>query len=311
MPTTSPPDRAPPYAVWGLVAVAAANLIWSSAYSATAVALRVVSPSLLTAIRLTLGTFVLLPFLRLPSGRRWTRREVGKALWLGLIGFTLPVYLQTAGQALSNAAMAALAVALEPLATVAMAALVAKEHLSRRSQAALAIAFVGAWVVAGLPRPGQLGQGAGDLLLLLSIVCYAAYTVLSAGFARGLPPLTATAIVMLAGWITSVPMWWVTGHAWPTVWPKAVVWSLIYVGVLATAGAYLLWMVAVSRVPIHLAALSLYLQPVLGVVFALLLLGIRPAWTFYLGAGLIALALLVFRPDRILARSTVRSGSSS
>jgi drug/metabolite transporter (DMT)-like permease len=310
--TSQQPDPpSPAHHTRGLIAVGLANLIWSSAYSATAVALRVVSPMLLTAGRLTLAALVLLPFLAKPGGRRWTRRELWHALFLGVIGFTLPVFLQTAGQSLSNAAMAALSVALEPLATVLLAALVARERLQPRAQVALGIALVGAWTVSGMPRPGNLGQAPGDLLLLLSVACYGAYTVLSADFAKQIPPLTATALVMLTGALTAIPLWGLSGHSWPEVWPPAVIGALVYVGVFGTAGAYLLWMVGVARVPLQVVALSLYLQPVLGVVFALVLLGLHPHWSFYLGAGLIALALLVFRPDRVLMAASESSSSAS
>ena len=304
-----PLDPSRTYRNAGLAAVVGANIIWASSYTANAVALESFSPTLFTVLRLGLATLVLLPFLKLPPGQRWDRGLVVQALWLGTIGFSVPMLLQLSGQALSNAAMAALAVSLEPIFTVTLGVLVHREHLSKIGWAALLAAFLGGWAIAGFPRPGNLGFGPGDLLLVLSAACYAAYTVSSRRFAERLPARTATALVMLVGFITSVPMWLVLGHPWPATVSAGPLLALLYIALLGTAGAYFLWMIGLNRAPITLAAFTLYLQPVLGVIFALVLLGIRPAWTFYLGAGLIALALLMLRPDRMMTRDQSAAAS--
>lgn len=311
-PCSKPPSHGPAERLassWALFAAVLANLIWASAYSATAVALISVPPSLLTVIRLGLGAAALSPFLKLPpAGQRG-----GKAAWqivgLGLVGFSLPVLLQTAGQALTNAATAALTVALESVATVAMGGLFLRQRLSLPVWMALAAAAAGAWAVAGLPTPARAGSAGGDLLLVLAVVCYAAYTVLSVPLGSRLGPLSATAWVMVAGFLTAVPLWLLDGHPWAAAWSGPVVGALAFVGLLGTAGAYLLWMVAVTGAPVAVAAFSLYLQPMLGVGAAMLFLGIRPAWTFYLGATLIALALLVLRSDRALVSQNSSSAS--
>jgi O-acetylserine/cysteine efflux transporter len=285
-----------------LAALTGVNLVWALAYVAVAFALRAIPAPLLALLRVSVAAAALLPWAWRPPLPRtwWTPRRVVSAIGLGFVGFSLPVFLQIEGQAKTSAAMAAFATSLEPLATVLWAALWAGERLGRRTRWALALATVGAWVISGMPRPGHLGQAAGDALLILAVLCYGAYTVLSAQFVRAGPIVPGTAVLLAGGVVTAVPLWWVTGHPGLSAWSWPAMAGLGFIAILGTAVAYPVWMRLIASGPIQLAAVSLYLQPVLGVVAAMVVLGTRPASTFYLGAALIALALFVLRPDRMV-----------
>lgn len=280
----------------GILALVVSNLLWAGTYPTTAIALRSTSPIFLTLFRLGFSALIMAPFVRLPKGQHWERRALFLAGALGVIGFSLPVLLQTWGLQLSTPALAAISISLEPLLTGAMAAVFLKEPMPAPRRIALGMAFIGAWAIAGFPRPGHGGYLTGDLLLIAAIICFAFTNAFSARLTALVPPATATGSTLVFGFLSLIPVWLLTGASFPeTLPPIGSVVAGLYLAILATAGAYLLWMFSLKRVQVGTAALFLYLQPVFGVLFSVLLVGTHPTPDFYLGAIVIALALHVGR----------------
>lgn len=278
----SPPSRRA--AVAGLVAI---NIVWAAGYPLAAIALREIPASLLTLARLGVAAAMFAPFLRLPGGARWGRRPALLAVGLGAVGFALPIYLQTAGLARSSAAMTAVLVALEPLLTAVLATAVAGQRLPAGRAAALAVALCGAWLIAGLPRPGHGGFLAGDALLVVSVLCYATYNALSATLTAEVPPLQAAAATLWTGFLAMIPLWLLGGAPGPRRLTWGPAGAAAFLAVVGTGLAYVVWMTALGSMPAAEAALYLYLQPVCGVVLSAILLGARPDAAFYAGAALV------------------------
>lgn len=282
----------------GLAALLVVNLIWAGSFPATAIAVRHLSAILLTTVRLGIASVILLPLLRLPSDRRWDGKTIALCALLGFLGFTAPVYLETQGLALSTAAMAAVSIALEPLFTALIAAFMLREHIPANRRAALLIALFGAWAIAGFPRPGAPGYALGDVLLVLSVICYGLYSVYSKRLTERIPSHSAAAATLLAGFATSFPLWLLTGHAVPRSLPVSGYVSVLYLALFASAGAYLLWLYALQTFRASVAALFLYLQPIFGVILSMLIVGVHPGATFYVGGILILVGLFVGRERR-------------
>lgn len=283
---------------FGVVAIILANFIWSGSFSATAIAVQGMSPAFISMVRLGTGALVLSPFLRMPKGSRWDWKTIFRTLSLGAIGFAAPVYLETVGLALSTPALAAISIALEPLFTVVMASLLLRERLNWSRRFALGLAFVGAWAIAGLPRPGKAGYLAGDVLLIAAVFCYAIYNAFSKRLTVQLSSAAATSATLWGGFLSSIPIWWMTGADVPHSLRFADWTALLYLALVATASAYVLWMFALKAIPVSQAALFLYMQPVFGVLLSVLIVGTRPGWYFYLGATLIFFAILLGREQR-------------
>ncbi len=282
---------------WDLVSLLVMNFIWAGTYPATAFALISLSAPLLTLIRLGTGSIVMMPFLW-RSVRSWTAPAIGRVMILGVVGFSLPLVLQTQGLKASTPAMAAISIALEPLVTAVMAGLWLKQSLPVARRWALVIASAGAWAIAGFPRPGVKGYILGDGLLVLAVVCFAVYNVSSSSLSRYLGPGEATAGTFLAGFIGTVPIWLVTGARIPVVWKLPSLEATAYLALLGTALAYFLWMHTASRIPVALMALFLYLQPVLGVVLSILFTPSHVGWPFIIGSLAILGALYIGRDPR-------------
>ena len=268
----------------GLVLV---NLAWAAGYPAAAIALRDIPSGLLTVVRLGIAALMLAPLAARSRGTRWDRGTVALAASLGVVGFALPIYLQTLGLAMSTPAMTAILVALEPLFTAVLAGALLRQPLPALRRIALAVALVGAWTIAGLPRPGHAGYLAGDVLLVLSVVCFATYNAFSSRLTDRVPPPAAASATLWAGFLGMIPLWLLLGAGLPHHLSTGPAAATAFLAVVGTGLAYLVWVTALGRIPAAEAALYLYLQPVFGVLLSVLLTGARPSAGFYLGAGLI------------------------
>ncbi|SIS79783.1 DMT family transporter [Alicyclobacillus vulcanalis] len=296
--------RIPKWALFALLAFA--NLMWSGSFSATALAARSFSPPFIVMARMIIGGAVLSPFvLRDVRQGGWTWSKVLRISILGLLGFTVPVTMETEGIHVSSPALGAVSIALEPLLTLAISAIVFRTPLGPRRWFAMLLAAVGAWVVAGCPRPGFAGYLLGDLLMLGAVTCYAIYNAISGRLTADVSAGGATSIMLFVAGLGCVPVYLWTGHPWPHHVAAASLISLVFLAFFATAVAYLIWILVLQDHDVASAAITLYMQPVFGVLISIAVTGERPSALFYLGGAMILLALFLGQHRRATERVPV------
>jgi drug/metabolite transporter (DMT)-like permease len=199
---------------------------------------------------------------------------------MGFVGVAFHQLLQAHALTLTSATNTGWLIALVPIWSAVLAALLLKERFGARKLAGLAIGFAGAVLVVtrGHLDPSVLGVPAtrGDLLVLASTVNWALYTVIGHGTIRRLGPARATAGAMLVGWLMLAPVF-VAGAGWrdlavltPTGWS-----AVLFLGVACSGLGYLFWYGALRRVEASRVATLLYLEPLVTVGAAVVLLGER------------------------------------
>jgi drug/metabolite transporter (DMT)-like permease len=252
-------------------------LFWSGVFPAVNIVLQ--SMGLFTSVflRFACAALILLGLLRWREGRlrRLSPREAVLVVGLGLLGISLYNSLFTAGLALVEASRAALIVPTNPAFTAIFAALFLKERLSGARAAGVALAVAGAlWVLShGEPRAFlDLGFGRGELLLVLCILIWSAYTVLGRVALSTLSPLALTAYVMAAGALPmAVPAW--LEHASLAEVSLRSWLALGYLAVFGTVLPFLWFSEGVKALGAARAAQFISLVPPLAVLESVWLLG--------------------------------------
>ena len=180
------------------------GVCWSGVFPAISILLE--SMGLFTSVflRFACAALVLLALLWLRERRlpRLSPREFVLVIGLGLLGIALYNTLFTAGLVLVEASRAALIVPTNPAFTALFAALLLKERLNGTRALGVGLCVLGAlWVLArGEPASlAKLDFGAGELVLVLCIFMWSAYTLLGRVALSTLSPLALTAYVMAAG----------------------------------------------------------------------------------------------------------------
>jgi drug/metabolite transporter (DMT)-like permease len=279
------------------------NVLYATAYVATRVTLHDVPPSTLALARLVIGGLVLAPLARRrPSDPALSRDDHRAIAWMGLLGFSAAYVLSHWGIAWSTATNAALLIVVEPVSMMLMSPAYLGERLSRRETAGAALAIVGTVLVVVNGVPGVTAalvpHWEGDLLLVLSGVAYASYSIFGRRVLARHASLGVTARSLAWGAAGLVPVTaaeWGAG-LWPA-WTATGITGTLYLAVVITAVGYVGWNWALARVPAPRAAIFLNVQPIVGALLGVVLLH-EPLTIFTIvgGVALVAGLAVAFGP---------------
>ncbi len=223
------------------------------------------------------------------------RRDWGALALLGLLGIFANQVLYLVGLHYTTATNAAILMPSIPVFTVAAAALLGAERLTRRRVAGVALAAIGALV---LLDPARLELGGttalGNLLVAGNCLCYAFFLVLLRPMLTRLPWRTVVAGAFVTGGtatlLVSLPT--LARVDWQGV--HAGTWlAIVYVGVFPTVGTYALNTWAVGRSSPSIAAAFSTLQPLCTAILAAVYLHERFGWLQAAGFALIVSGLAV------------------
>ena len=275
------------------------NLVYASSYVATRLSLDDVPPATLALVRCVLGAVLLVPLARRRSLiSAFGRGDHGRIAAMGMLGFGAAFAFTHWGLLHSTAANAALLIVVEPVTIIVLSPLLLGERLRQWEATGGAIALAGTVLVVLNGIPGVSSRLAphwrGDLLLVLSGVAYAFYSLIGRDVLRRHPSTPVTALSIVWGAAALLPLagleWW--AGARPN-WTARAIAGTLYLAVVITALAYLAWNWALERVPAPRAAIFLNVQPVTGALLGVALLG-DPLTVFtILGGGLIVIGLSV------------------
>lgn len=236
-------------------------------------------PTTLAAVRMVVACIALTVIV---VARRCARTAFTLRQWMAMgVCAVFMVYgnqvLFTQGLLLSKATNAALVMALSPLVSALLAALAFREPLTLQRGCGVLLGFAGvAAVVLSHPGAGLSSAGVGDLLIICSVVLFAAGGAVVQRLARQIHPLTICWITYLMGTAmllvhTAVGPSVLSADAlFPGWWPWALV---LFSGIFATALCNVVWNQAIAAIGVARTAVFLYWVPVFGVLFAALLLG--------------------------------------
>lgn len=257
----------------------AAVVFWGLSFVATKAVVSQVSPAALIFARAGLGSALLLALLTLKRQPAVPPRDAWRSLALmGLVGVAFHQMLQAYALTLTSAVNTGWLIGLTPLWSALLSAVFLKERFGVVKTAGLALGFLGALLVVtrGRLSPGLLALPAtrGDLLILASTVNWAVYSVLGHATLRRLGPTRATAGAMLFGWAMLAPLflmasaWRDYGRLTPAGWG-----ALLFLGLACSGLGYLFWYGALERIEASRVASFLYLEPLVTLTAAVLLLG--------------------------------------
>jgi drug/metabolite transporter (DMT)-like permease len=235
-----------------------------------------------------------------------TLRPVAGLLILAGLAFALDVgsfHISLTGTKVANATFIG---NVAPILTVVGGALFFRERPSGRVWLALALALVGAWVMAGMAAPMQVGYG--DAFALSAAIAYASYLLIIKQLRVRLDAATATL------WSAVVSAILLAGAAWlhgETMIPSSAFgWMIVaLLGFVTHATGQGLTSVAMGRAPVSLVALVLLAQPPFSALIAWLMLGEAMTPLQIAGGALILVAVVLSRPGGAPVGRAERSGA--
>ncbi len=272
-----------------------ANTLWAASYVAAKFALHDLSVSMVNALRMIIGSLLLLPLLLIKRGDlHLTRRDIPQLALLALVGFVVNKVLEYGGLSLTSASDVALLITSESIFTALFSWILLRERFRVATLLALGLGFIGVYLIVerslipNIPSGGGTMRIVGDLLVVLALVFEAFYTVRGkALLARHSSLLvTSTAIVGSTFFWIPVAAFNVLKGGWPAIGWQAWL-GVGWLASMSTAVAYLAWFQGLEVIDGAAAAITLFIQPLLGTVLAILVLGDQLVATTVVGGVLI------------------------
>lgn len=196
---------------------------------------------------------------------------------------------------------------LSPLLTVLMAGFIYKtSRPGRGAYIGSAVAFVGVGLVIFNSSFNMAVNPIGDLLALLAAVCWAVYSIMIKPLNAHYDARFITRKVFFYGVVTALPFLAVDPHITPlsVILTSEVLLNLLFLSLVCSLGCYLLWALSVIRIGALKASNYLYFQPVVTLVFSMLILGEKI--TIVGGSGCLMILIGVWLSDFLQKRTWLK-----
>ena len=281
--------------VVGILCGLGAASIWGGMYVVSKVVLEIIPPFSLVTLRLILGTITLAIVLLIRGFPNISRRQVWQVVGVGFVGYGISLSLQFLGTKLSTAANGSLVTSATPAFVLLFAWMLLGERITPRRLLALFLATLGVIAVID-PRSAQVNPALflGNLMLIGAAITWALYSVLVRKVTKNIDVLLFSLIAFLGGLPVVIPM---GARELATAGvgeiSLGVIGGVLFLGIISTALAMVLWNTAFSYVDASLASLTFFAQPLVGTFLGWLFLNEKITPLFLLGGLLIGIGLII------------------
>lgn len=278
------------FPIRAVLALAAALVLWSSAFAGIRVGLTAYPPAQLALLRFLVASLVLTIYAGVAHFRRPQLRDLPALALTGGLGITFYNIALNYGELTVSAGAASLLIASAPIWTALLATIALRERLTLWGWSGVFLSFAGVAVI-------STGEGGGfrlsihALLIVGSAVSAAIYIVMQKQLLRRYSALEFTAYSIWFGTLFMVPFGLGLPHTL-TAAPLNTTLAVVYLGIFPGALAYVAWAYVLTHGPAGRTSSYLFLNPVLAIAVAWLWLGEVPRMMSLLG-GAVALAGVV------------------
>ncbi len=271
-----------------------AVIFWGISFVATKAALGEVSPVTLIGMRFFIGAFLLLLLVRkLPPRSEWPSLAL-----MGFVGVFVHQMLQSYALTMTTASSTGWLIGLCPIWSALLSAIVLREKFGGWKVVGLVAGFSGALLVVtgGDFSKSVFGRPSttGDLMILVSTINWAIYSVIGHKTIRRIGPRLATSGAMLFGSLMLLPFF-VANRGWRELPNLSTIgWSsVLFLGIGCSALGYLFWYGALEHIEVSRVAALLYAEPLVTFAAAVLLLGERVSGVIIAGGILVLVGVVI------------------
>ena len=277
---------------------------WGTSFLWIKVAVAEIDPFMVVLLRLFFGLVIIWPFIMIKRLKlNLEFKTLGFMALVGIINTAVPFTLITWGEKFIDSGLAGILNGTVPLFTILIAHLALHDdRISMPKITGLLAGFAGLVILMG----GNLESLAlsenlyGQLAVVLAAIMYAGSSVIVRRYLKEQPPMLIAGVSMTSAFIFMMLFTPITqgGYILPTL---PITWlAVVWMGVLGTALAYLLYFYLIQAWGPTRSTLVTYVMPVVAVLLGVLFLGEKPTWQLVAGGLLIivGVAAVNYRPRR-------------
>lgn len=274
-------------------------VVWGGNFSLVKVAIEEIPPFSFNALRLIIASAVLVPLVFLAGFQPPARDDWPRLIKLGLFGHCAYQLFFIGGLALTSPVNSALILGCLPVAVLLLNAVDAqREPVGWVQWIGVALSCGGVYLVVAWGSGFGRASVWGDLATVVSLWCWAWYTIDARSLLTRYSPLQVTTYSMVVGTVCFLPFG--VNDLIRLDWSGVSLWAWVSVSgsaVLAIAVAYLIWNTAVQRLGSARTSIYSNLVPVVAMVVAATWLNEPIGWSRAFGAALILLGLTLTRTE--------------
>ena len=245
----------------------ALGVIWGMPYLLIRIAVSTVDPLVVAGSRTLIGALLLVPI-------AWHQKALvaGFRKWHWLMAFTLleisiPWLLLGHAETRLNSSTAGLLLAVVPLFAALIVTKLGHERLEPRRALGLGIGFAGVALLVGIDIHFSDLPAVG--MTMVVALCYAIGPIIIDRKLNDVPAIgvvTASLIVATLLYAPFAPL------VWPVHVPASAAWSVVGLGVLCTAAAFLVFFALIAEVGPARATVVTYVNPAVAIVLGAIVL---------------------------------------
>lgn len=270
----------------GLLLFGSMSVIWGIPYLFIRVAVAELEPATFVFLRTGVATLILLPIALLRIDLRAVLARWRWVVAFAAVEIAIPwVFLASAEQQISSS-LAGLLVAGVPLVGAVLAILTrSTDRMSGKAAVGLLIGMLGVAAIVG--GDFQASNAVALLEVGVVVVGYAVGPLILARRLAGLPALGVMAFSLALSALVYVPF---AALTWPSAVPSTnVLWSVLILGVVCTAAAFLLFAALIGEIGPVRATVITYINPAVAALLGVLVLS--ETLTVAMGAGFVLVIL--------------------
>ena len=284
---------------WPIASLAAAGCLWGTGFLFGKITFAEMTVSENVGYRFIFGSLGLSPILW-KSPPKFHRRAWGLLVLASIVGVPILFLLQFNGLEATTVSHASLIVGALPVllalsSAVLLSAVLLKEKLNAFEYGLMMLSAAGAVLITIAKKAvaGPQPTVKGDLLVFLSMFAAMVMILLSKRLMDEYGALQVTAWMMAISTLALL-IWIEVTHPMRVHFSLHVWLAVIAQGILATTGAYLFWNWGLARVPAARAGIFLNLEPLVGTLLGVFILGESLGALGILGGALILFAAAYF-----------------
>ena len=257
----------------GWLTFAAVSVVWGLPYLFIKVAVEDgVSPAFLSFVRVAMAAVLLLPLAWRTGALRGLGAQRGPLVAFALLEIVVPFPLIAFGEQHVTSSFAAILISALPLTIAALALRFdAEERVGGLRLVGLLVGLAGVVVLLGLDVAGDADELVGALAILLATVGYAGGPLVVKRHLADRPPLGPVAVAMGLSVVALAPA---AALSAPAAVPSAdAIASLVALGLVCMALAFLLYFALIAEAGPSRAAVITYVNPVVAVALGVAVLG--------------------------------------
>lgn len=276
-----------------------AMALWASSFIALKLAFEAYDPMVVIFGRMAVAGVCFLFFAGRFKRNAWRKEDL--KYFVLLVSFEPCLYFLFETHAVRNttASQAGMVTAVLPLMVAVAASMILHEKVTRRALAGFFIAIIGVMLLSMTSAPSENAPhpALGNLFEFIAMVCAVGYNIMLKKLTERYSPLFLTALQAFAGTLFFLPFLWLPGTALPREFAMVPAFSILYLGIFVTIGAYGLYNFGVSRMPASQASAFVNLIPVFTVFLGWLILG-EKFTPFQYGASVLVFAGVFISQER-------------